>query len=131
MDIIVISSIIVSFIVGATFMSLFKKGSKGDTNNVVRISTLENENSELKERLSKIMAESEKYSNSEKKMEELKSKYEKLLAYYGVGGEKDEKPLRDDGHIWTTSLNVGVNCAQKKMKIRFWENDELIYEFGF
>ena len=59
------------------------------------------------------------------------SKYEKLLAYYGVGGEKDEKPLRDDGHIWTTSLNVGANCAQKKMKIRFWENDELIYEFGF
>ena len=59
------------------------------------------------------------------------SKYEKLLAFYGVGGEKDEKPLRDDGHIWTTSLNVGVNCAERKMKIRFWENDELIYEFGF
>ncbi len=59
------------------------------------------------------------------------SKYEKLLAFYGVGGEKDEKPLREDGHIWTTSLNVGVNCAQKQMKIRFWENDDVIYEFGF
>ena len=59
------------------------------------------------------------------------SKYEKLLAFYGVGGERDEKPLRDAGNIWTTSLNVGANCAERKMKIRFWENDELIYEFGF
>ena len=57
------------------------------------------------------------------------SKYDKLLAFYGMGVEKDEKPLRDDGHIWTTSLNVGVNCAQKEMKIRFWENDEVIYHF--
>ena len=100
MDIIVISSIIVSFIVGATFMSLFKKGSKGDTNNVVRISTLENENSELKERLSKIMAESEKYSNSEKKMEELKSKYEKLL-------EKANEQY--------AKLNLQLKCASKGM----------------
>jgi hypothetical protein len=59
------------------------------------------------------------------------SKYEKLLAFYGVGGEKDEKPLRDAGNIWTMSLNVGVNCAQKKMKIRFWENNDVIYEFGY
>ena len=59
------------------------------------------------------------------------SKYEKLLAFYGDGVEKDETPLRDDGQIWTTSLNVGVNCAQKKMKIRFWENNDVIYEFGY
>ncbi len=59
------------------------------------------------------------------------SKYEKLLAFYGYGVEKDEKPLRDDGQIWTSSLNVGVNCAEKKMKVRFWENDEVIYEAGF
>ena len=57
------------------------------------------------------------------------SKYDKLCAFYGMGVEKDETPLRDDGHIWTTSLNVGVNCAQKEMKIRFWENDEVIYHF--
>ena len=55
------------------------------------------------------------------------SKYDKLLAFYGMGVEKDEKPLRDDGHIWTTSLNVGVNCAQKEMKVRFWENDDIVY----
>ncbi len=59
------------------------------------------------------------------------SKYEKLLAFYGYGVEKDEKPLRDDASIWTTSLNIGVNCAEKKMKVRFWENDEVIYEVGF
>ena len=59
------------------------------------------------------------------------SQYEKLLAFYGYGREKDEKPLRDDGTIWTTSLNVGVNCAKKEMKIRFWENDDIIYHVKF
>ncbi len=59
------------------------------------------------------------------------SKYEKLLAFYGDGTVRDETPLRDDGGIWTTSLNVGVNCAQKTIRIRFWENDDIIYEFGF
>ncbi len=59
------------------------------------------------------------------------SKYEKLLSFYGYGVEKDETPLRDDGQIWTTSVNVGVNCAQKEMKIRFWENDEVIFHAKF
>ncbi len=59
------------------------------------------------------------------------SKYEKLTAFYGYGVEKDEKPLRDDASIWTTSLNVGVNCARKEMKVRFWENDEVIYHVKF
>lgn len=59
------------------------------------------------------------------------SKYEKLLAFYGYGVEKNEKPLRDDATIWTTSLNVGTNCAKKEMKIRFWENDEVIYHVKF
>ncbi len=59
------------------------------------------------------------------------SKYEKLKAYYGDGVPKDEKPLRDDADIWTTSLNVGVNCSEKKMKVRFWENDSVIVEIQF
>ncbi len=59
------------------------------------------------------------------------SQYDKLLAFYGMGVEKDEKPLRDDANIWTTSLNVGVNCAQKEIKIRFWENDNVIYHAKF
>ncbi len=59
------------------------------------------------------------------------SQYEKLLAFYGMGVEKDEKPLRDDAGIWTTSVNVGVNCAKKEMKIRFWENDNVIYHAKF
>ncbi len=57
------------------------------------------------------------------------SKYDKLRAFYGMGVEKDEKPLRDAADIWTTSLNVGANCTQKEIKIRFWENDEVIYHF--
>ena len=59
------------------------------------------------------------------------SQYEKLCAYYGIGVEKDEKPLRDAANVWTTSVNVGVNCAQKEMKIRFWENDDVIYHVKF
>ncbi|MCR4582753.1 MAG: linear amide C-N hydrolase [Prevotella sp.] len=57
------------------------------------------------------------------------SQYEKLCAFYGIGTEKNEKPLRNAANIWTTSLNVGVNCARKEMKIRFWENDEVVYHF--
>ncbi len=57
------------------------------------------------------------------------SKYDKLCAFYGMGVQKDEKPLRDDGHIWTTSLNIGTNCVKKEMKIRFWENNDIIYHF--
>ncbi len=59
------------------------------------------------------------------------SKYEKMLAFYGYGVEKDESILRDDGTIWTTAMNVGVNCARKEMKIRFWEDDEAVYEVKF
>ncbi len=59
------------------------------------------------------------------------SKYEKLKAYYGDGVPKDEEPLRDAADIWTTSLNIGVNCALKTMRVRFWENDEAIAEIKF
>ncbi len=59
------------------------------------------------------------------------SKYEKLLAFYGAGTDKDENPLRDDGGIWTTSISMGINCAQKTLKIRFWESDDIIYDFSF
>ncbi len=59
------------------------------------------------------------------------SKYEKLKAYYGDGVPKDEEPLRDDAEIWTTSLNVGANCSQKTMRIRFWENDDVIVTVKF
>ncbi|MBO5567064.1 MAG: hypothetical protein J5934_07595 [Succinivibrio sp.] len=59
------------------------------------------------------------------------SKYEMLKAFYGYGIEKDEKPLRDSASVWTTSLNVGVNCAQKEMKIRFWENDDVVVKVKY
>ncbi|MCR5834284.1 MAG: linear amide C-N hydrolase [Selenomonadaceae bacterium] len=59
------------------------------------------------------------------------SKYEKLLAFYGYGVPKDESHLRTDASIWTTSVNVGANCARKEMKIRFWENDNVIYHVKF
>ncbi len=59
------------------------------------------------------------------------SMYERLIAFYGMGVEKDEKPLRDAAGIWSSSVNTGVNCAQKEMKVRFWENDDVIYSVKF
>ncbi len=29
------------------------------------------------------------------------------------------------------SLNIGVNCAQKEMKVRFWEGEDVIYHAKF
>ncbi len=41
----------------------------------------------------------------------------------------NEKPLRDDGAIWTTGFNFGVNCAEKRLLLRLWENDGVIVEY--
>ncbi len=59
------------------------------------------------------------------------SKYETLCAFYGKGMPKDEKPLRDDATIWTTSVNVGVNCVEREIKIRLWENDNVVFHAKF
>nr|AIF26651.1 hypothetical protein [uncultured bacterium fosmid pJB77G10] len=66
--------------------------------------------------------------------EELKELYikknepfiEPAIEYYYKG---NEKPLRDNGGIWTTSLNFGVNCATKHLILRFWEKDDTIFEY--
>ncbi len=55
------------------------------------------------------------------------SQYEKLCAFYGMGMEKNEQPLRNAANIWTTSVNTSANCAQKEMKVRFWENNDIVY----
>ena len=40
----------------------------------------------------------------------------------------NEGPLRQDGMIWTTSFNFGVNCATKHLILRLWEKDESTLE---
>ena len=55
------------------------------------------------------------------------SMYEKLIAFFGMGVEKNEKPFRDAAGIWSSSVNSGINCAQKEMKVRFWENNDIVY----
>lgn len=40
----------------------------------------------------------------------------------------NEKPLRDDGSVWTTGFNFGVNCAEKHLILRLWEKDSAIVE---
>ena len=49
---------------------------------------------------------------------------EKLEKYYAG----DEKDLRDDGNVFTTGASFSVNCKEKTMLIKFWENDNDVYE---
>lgn len=43
---------------------------------------------------------------------------DKLRNYYSG----NEKPLRDDGNIFTTGLSFTVNCTKKRLNVKFWEN---------
>lgn len=49
-----------------------------------------------------------------------------LLNKYYAG---DEKPLRDDSNVWTTSLSFSVNCTQKRLTVKFWEKDDTVMHF--
>lgn len=51
--------------------------------------------------------------------------FEKLKRYYAG----DEKPLRDDSSIWTTALSFSVNCTQKRMRVKFWENPKMVLKY--
>lgn len=51
--------------------------------------------------------------------------FEKLRKYY-VG---DETPLRDDSNIWTTALSFSVNCTQKYLQVKFWENNDMVLKY--
>lgn len=50
---------------------------------------------------------------------------EKLTKYY----QGDEKPLRDDSNIWTTALSFSVNCTQKRLTLKFWEEPDTIMQY--
>ena len=50
---------------------------------------------------------------------------EKLLQYY----DGNEEPLRDVGEIMTTGMQFSVNCNKKSVIVRFFEKEELTYEF--
>lgn len=47
---------------------------------------------------------------------------DKLTRYY----DGDEDPLRNDGSVWTTSLNFTVNCTKKQLTLRFWEKPNTV-----
>lgn len=51
--------------------------------------------------------------------------FDKLNAYYSG----DEKALRDDGCVWTTALSLSVNCTQKRLTIKFWEQHDTVMHF--
>ncbi len=49
---------------------------------------------------------------------------EKLTKYYNG----DETDLRNDGQVFTTGASFAVSPSEKKMLIKFYENDDLTYE---
>ncbi|MCQ2486056.1 MAG: hypothetical protein MJ168_12075 [Clostridia bacterium] len=50
---------------------------------------------------------------------------EKLRLFYsGI-----EKPLRDDGNIFTTALSFSVNCTKKRLTVKFWEQPDLVFHY--
>ena len=51
--------------------------------------------------------------------------FDKLKKYYAG----DEKPLRDAGDIWTTGLNLSVNCTQKRLTLKLWEEPDTVLHY--
>lgn len=51
--------------------------------------------------------------------------FEKLVRYYAG----DEKPLRDDSLIFTTALSFSVNCTQRRLTVKFWENPTTVMTY--
>ena len=51
--------------------------------------------------------------------------FDKLNAYYSG----DEQALRDDGSVWTTALSLSVNCTQKRLTVKFWEQPDTVLHF--
>lgn len=40
----------------------------------------------------------------------------------------NEKPLRDNGTVWTSSFNFGVNCHTKHLRLRLWEREDCVID---
>lgn len=51
-----------------------------------------------------------------------KGTFRKLERYYAG----DEKPLRDDGNIFTTALSFSVNCTKRRLYVKFWEHPQTV-----
>ena len=65
--------------------------------------------------------------------EDMQKGFEEQLAPYRDAIEAyyqgDEEALRENGSVWTTSFNFGVNCSTKHLILRLWERDDVIVEY--
>lgn len=41
----------------------------------------------------------------------------------------NENPLRDNGHVWTSSISLGINCTDKSFVLKMWEKDNVKINF--
>jgi len=37
----------------------------------------------------------------------------------------NEDPLRDNGHVWTSSISLGIDCTDKSFVLKMWEKDNV------
>lgn len=75
------------------------------------------------------------WAHSDSNFEELQKG---LIRYYTETGifdllnkyySGDEKPLRDNSNVWTTSLSFSVNCTQKRLTLKFWEKPNTVMHY--
>jgi len=41
----------------------------------------------------------------------------------------NEDPLRDNGHVWTSSISLGVNCTDRSFVLKMWEKENVKITF--
>jgi len=41
----------------------------------------------------------------------------------------NEDPLRDNGHVWTSSISLGINCTDRSFILKMWEKDNVKITF--
>ena len=94
MDLVIVFYIVGAFIVGIILTCLFKKAPKTDSVAESLLLTLEEENAELKNKLDSFKAKNDELSDSSRKVEEVKIKYENLLKEANAQCEKLDQQLK-------------------------------------
>lgn len=128
--------IVGAFIVGVILTSILKKRTNVDSCDSDRLSALENENAELKTKLSKASVSAENASDSSKEIDEIKAKYDKLLAEANEQCAKLDLQLKNvaEGKLDDTVKNQLAEAEKLKKKIKdledvIEENEDDISDF--
>lgn len=125
MDLVIVFYIVGAFIVGIILTCLFKKAPKTDSVAESLLLTLEEENAELKNKLDSFKAKNDELSDSSRKVEEVKIKYENLLKEANAQCEKLEQQLKCamEGKLDNNVKEQLVELDKLKKKIKNLEEE--------